>query len=435
MKKLLLLIAVVAMVLTGCVKNLDKYGFSDTTLIKGRVIEESDHTPISGVNVSVTNGARTYASYNTSADGYFEMEVNFNDIDKDYYLLLSGQGKNKKYSLKGMGQEMYDYRDVSLYRMLATFECDEVFYEVYPTDFGPATFNDAKQNVANLEYGGYDDWGLPSLEALKVMYAERNIIGGFGANKYWSGLQYYDYNGGYYVDFSTGESAIYYGDNIRYYYRPIRISTFVSVTPKVTTADPIMTGTTVTTGGNIISDGGETVTARGVCYGTQPYPDKDGDHTIDGCGTGQYSSTFTITQDNIMYYIRAYATNANGTSYGEQKTITKLNLPTFQYNGSTYYVAPDPGNKMNHSNAVSYCDNYGIYGTTGWTLPTIGELTQMYANKTSIGGFTSDYYHSSTEAYSYYANEYYYVINFSNGESGNTYNYSQCRVRPIKKIN
>ena len=431
MKKLLLLIAVLAMVLTGCVKNLDKYGFSDTTLIKGRVIEESDHTPISGVNVSVTNGARTYASYNTSADGYFEMEVNFNDIDKDYYLLLSGHGKNKKYSLKGMGQEMYDYKDVSLYRILATFECGDVLYEVYPTELGPVTFENAKKYTANLEYGGYDDWGLPSLEALQVMYTERNKIGGFSANRYWSGRQYYWY--GYYVDFSTGGSYYTDSEDIKYYYRPVRISTGGNTNGEltVTTTDPILTESTVTTGGNVTKDGGETVTARGVCYGTLPYPDITGAHTTDGSGTGQYTSTFNITQTNVTYYIRAYATNANGTSYGEQKTIAKLNLPTFQYNGSTYYVAPDPGNEMNYGNAVRYCENYGIYGTTGWTLPTIGELTQMYANKTSIGGFTSDFYHSSTETY----NEYHYVINFSNGESSNTYQHSQCRVRPIKKIN
>lgn len=434
MKKIFIMVIAAAMIVfAGCVKNLDKYGFSDTTVLKGRVIEETEHTPIAGVNVSVTNGSRTYASYNTTEDGLFEFTVDFNDIDKDFYLLLSGKGKNKKYELKGMGQEKFDYRDIALYRTLATFECDEVLYEVYPTDLGPAMWTTAKSKAANLEYGGYDDWGLPSLEALQVMYDNRNTIGGFSANRYWSGKEYNSSNG-YFLDFADGQS--YYYSNyaeVKYYYRPVRISTSsgpANGLPTVTTTAATWSGSTVTTGGNVTKDGGETVIARGVCYGTQPYPDITGQHTTNGSGTGPYSSTFTISQTNVTYYIRAYATNANGTSYGEQKTVIKLNLPTFQYAGSTYYVAPDPGNTMNHSNAVTYCQNYGIYGTTGWTLPTIGELTEMYAQRNSIGGFSSAYYHSSTSSGSYY-----YVIHFSTGNSTTTSPQPYCRVRPIKKIN
>lgn len=200
---------------------------------------------------------------------------------------------------------------------------------------------------------------------------------------------------------------------------------------KVNTKDPILTGHTVMTGGDVTKIGSETVTERGICYGTQPYPDITGSHILSGSGTGSYTSTFDIKQNNVTYYIRAYATNANGTNYGEQKTVAKLDLPTFQYNGSTYYVAPDPGILMsNFGEANSYCENYGIYGTTGWRLPTIDELTAMYAKRESIGGFESTTYYSSTKCDSYW----YYVLDFSNGRYESDY-YYYARVRPIKKIN
>lgn len=196
---------------------------------------------------------------------------------------------------------------------------------------------------------------------------------------------------------------------------------------KVNTKDPILTGHTVMTGGDVTKIGSETVTERGICYGTQPYPDITGSHILSGSGTGSYTSTFNIEQNNVTYYIRAYATNANGISYGEQKII--LGLPTFQYNGSSYYVAPDPGTSMNHDNAVSYCENYGIYGTTGWRLPTIDELTAMYANRASIGGFGYNIFQSSTR----YDKYHFYGIDF--GYGGYINNISALHVRPIKKMN
>lgn len=147
--------------------------------------------------------------------------------------------------------------------------------------------------------------------------------------------------------------------------------------PSVTTVDPTKTGTTVTTGGNVTSNGGYTVTARGVCWGTTPYPDLSSahNHTTNGSGSGSYSSTFVMPGEGT-YYIRAYATNANGTSYGEQKTINHPynDLPTFTYGGQTYRVAPAAPNTMTYNNANSYCNSLTLYGYSDWRLPANQEL-------------------------------------------------------------
>ena len=74
-------------------------------------------------------------------------------------------------------------------------------------------------------------------------------------------------------------------------------------------------------GGNVTSDGGATVTARGICWSTSQNPTISNSKTSDGAGTGSFTSTMTGLTKNTTYYVRAYATNSVGTSYGEQKTF------------------------------------------------------------------------------------------------------------------
>ena len=86
-------------------------------------------------------------------------------------------------------------------------------------------------------------------------------------------------------------------------------------------------------GGNVSSDGGAVVTAKGVCWNTTPNPTIANSYTNEGIGVGEFTSNITRLTPNTMYYVRAYATNAKGTAYGEEMTFTTLNeiiieLPT-----------------------------------------------------------------------------------------------------------
>ena len=112
-----MLLAALIILFIGCVKKLDQYGFVDNTTLRGRIIEESEQSPVQGVIVSVTNGSNTYSSTTTNTQGSFELEVDYTKIDKDYYLLLDGgtEGKTRQDELKGMGQELYDYKTIILY--------------------------------------------------------------------------------------------------------------------------------------------------------------------------------------------------------------------------------------------------------------------------------------------------------------------------------
>ena len=72
--------------------------------------------------------------------------------------------------------------------------------------------------------------------------------------------------------------------------------------------------TTATSGGNITSDGGATITAREVCWNTSVGPTIANSKTIDGTGTGIFVSSVTGLTAGTIYYIRAYATNSAGTA-------------------------------------------------------------------------------------------------------------------------
>ena len=95
------------------------------------------------------------------------------------------------------------------------------------------------------------------------------------------------------------------------------------VAPTVTTtATSAIAQTTATSGGNVTSDGGATVTARGVCWSTSTNPTVSNSLTNNGTGTGTFTSSITGLTASTLYYVRAYATNSAGTSYGNQISFT-----------------------------------------------------------------------------------------------------------------
>ena len=79
---------------------------------------------------------------------------------------------------------------------------------------------------------------------------------------------------------------------------------------------------TAVAGGNVISDGGSPVTARGVCWNTSSNPTISNNHTTDGTGTGAFTSVMTGLSPNTTYHVRAYATNSYGTTYGADISFT-----------------------------------------------------------------------------------------------------------------
>ncbi|HPT71753.1 MAG TPA: hypothetical protein PLE74_05685 [Candidatus Cloacimonadota bacterium] len=85
-----------------------------------------------------------------------------------------------------------------------------------------------------------------------------------------------------------------------------------------------ITATTAISGGVISDDGGASITANGVCWGKTENPTIEGSKTTESVSTGQFVSNLTGLDAGTTYHIRAYATNAVGTSYGADMTFLTL---------------------------------------------------------------------------------------------------------------
>jgi hypothetical protein len=214
--------------------------------------------------------------------------------------------------------------------------------------------------------------------------------------------------------------------------------------PSVLTA-PVsyVTTNSAVTGGNVVSQGLSSVTERGIVYSTTTNPTTSNNTTNNGSGTGLFTTNLTGLTQFTPYYIRAYATNNVGTSYGNEVSFTTSPPPTvgsFYAGGIVFYVdstgqhglvcAPsdqgsalwgcsgtnisgtstDFGTGMANSLAIvngcsqrpiaaSVCNDLVLNGYDDWYLPSRDELSLMYQNlrAQNLGNFSNTWYWSSSQ--------------------------------------
>jgi len=163
----------------------------------------------------------------------------------------------------------------------------------------------------------------------------------------------------------------------------------LAILPTITTISlSAITTTTATGGGNVISDGGASLTARGVCWSTAQNPTTINSKTNDGNSVGIFSSSITGLTPGVTYYVRAYAINSIGTVYGDQvtaKTIALLpSLTTTAISSITATTALSGGNISNDGGAVVTASGV-CWGTT--QNPTISN--SKTTDGSGIGSFSS----------------------------------------------
>jgi hypothetical protein len=141
-------------------------------------------------------------------------------------------------------------------------------------------------------------------------------VDGVGPGLFISNISGLSVNATYYVRaYATNTIGTGYGNEIAF--------TTVPLLPELTTAAVIsITGNAAVSGGNITDDGGAAVTARGVVWSTSPGPTIVlSTKTVDGTGAGIFVSNLTGLIPQTLYYVRAYATNISGTSYGDETSF------------------------------------------------------------------------------------------------------------------
>ncbi len=177
-------------------------------------------------------------------------------------------------------------------------------------------------------------------------------------------------------------------------------------TVSATTSISSVNTTIAQSGGTITADNGaQGITARGVCWSTSANPTIASSKTTDGTGSGTYSSSLTSLTANTTYYVRAYATNAVGTTYGSQVSFTTRSsriyyvntaLSSGSNNGSSWdnafqtwsaaTAAGSPGIVTFSRTGSPYVASSGASWTTGSTTITLSVANSYIAVGDAITG-------------------------------------------------
>lgn len=169
-------------------------------------------------------------------------------------------------------------------------------------------------------------------------------------------------------DHSTNGSSIYYGRTIR----PVICAT-ASSEPNLTTGQPLYNDKSTATVLNCqIKGNWSSVLNHGICWNTSGNPTISDNYKVEGHrGVPSYNVVINGLEEGKTYYIRAYATNNVGTSYGEEIIYTHKNNNTSdgKQNGHEYVDLGLPsGTKWATMNiGASAPEDYGNYYAWGET--------------------------------------------------------------------
>jgi len=186
---------------------------------------------------------------------------------------------------------------------------------------------------------------------------------GTGTGSFTSSLTQLTPNTKFYVKaYATNGAGTGYGNQVTF------TTSQVAVPVLTTTEITSITQTTAVSGGNITTDNGGSVTARGVCWSTSQNPTIADSKTTDGTGTGAFTSSIIGLTTGATYYVKAYAANSAGIGYGAQQTFTT-----------------NPQILLTIKDATTWT-------LENWTLSTISNaIVKLYASQSSFNNKLPDF--------------------------------------------
>lgn len=255
--------------------------------------------PVVGTDSTTNNGFGT---------GIFTSSVTDLSPGKTYYI--------RAYATNSVGTAYSNQITVSTSAILPVLTTSEVF------DITPTTASSGG-NITNDGGSTITTRGVCWSTSQNPTKANSITTNGTGTGTYTSSMNDLTPGETYYVRaYATNSVGTSYGNQVTF--------NASITTPTISTTEiTAITSTTATSGGNITSDGGAGVTARGVCWSTSQNPTTANSKTTNGMGTGSFISSITALIPGATYYLRAYATNSVGTAYGAQISFnTSANVPT-----------------------------------------------------------------------------------------------------------
>ena len=280
--------------------------------------------------------------------------------------------------------------------------------------------------------GGKTDWFLPSEDELNQMFVNKSTIGGFESGIYWSS--------------SENAAGTAWGRHFRTGFR------YSGNKANPSYVRPVRAFSTNTTPVSVPSVPATIQTVPEITTPIAPTSYKVGD-TGPGGGKVFYvaPSSFTSTGSacgTACKYLEAApvvwiqnATPAGQTNCQIADTMSNDPLCAWSDNTSTRIGTTGTGIGTGYANTSAMIAQSGSKGKAGtvarafqgggktdWFLPSEDELNQMFVNKSTIGGFASDYYWSSSEILRSIA----WFQDFSDGDWGTGFKANTFSVRPVR---
>ena len=193
------------------------------------------------------------------------------------------------------------------------------------------TFNSGRNSNYALNTYSTSDWSKMEANGAVFLpaagYRSGNDVGSVETNGgYWSSSiisDDYAYSAGYgpTIAGAVENDYLYAGLSVRLVQNVETTSS--AVLPTITTGEATEVAvSSATVSGTVTSDGGASVTERGVCWATTENPTISDNKLTNGSGTGEFTVSLTNLSAGTTYYARAYATNSVGTAYGNVVTFT-----------------------------------------------------------------------------------------------------------------